>query len=155
MNVSLLVPGRSLKPQTSTDSTVTVQYSTIRCSSIGHLNYPSHFLRRATSTAIHSPKYSSSLLFVWYSTLREVVGACRWRHCLRQSAHLMHNCRTLLIAVLLYSRSLPLLARKSSADIAPVLSTCPLHTNSGRGKRVAHINWSMVTCQDSTRSELP
>ena len=33
----------------------------------------------------------------------------------------------------------------------PVLSTCPLHTNSGCGKREAHINWSMVTCQGSTR----
>ena len=31
-------------------------------------------------------------------------------------------------------------------------STCPLHTNSGKE---AHINWSMVTCQGSTRSELP
>ena len=30
-----------------------------------------------------------------------------------------------------------------------------LHTNSGCGKREAHTNWSMVTCQGSTRSELP
>ena len=36
----------------------------------------------------------------------------------------------------------------------PVLSTCPLHTNSGCGKE-ANINWSMVICQGSTRSELP
>ena len=35
------------------------------------------------------------------------------------------------------------------------LSTCPLHTNSGCGIGEAHINWSMVTCQGSTRSELP
>ena len=38
---------------------------------------------------------------------------------------------------------------------SPVLSTCPLHTNSGLWEREAHINWSMVTCQGSTRSELP
>ena len=25
-----------------------------------------------------------------------------------------------------------------------ILSTCPLHTDSGYGKREAHINWSMV-----------
>ena len=29
----------------------------------------------------------------------------------------------------------------------PELSICPLHTNSGCGKRGAHINWSMVTCK--------
>ena len=28
-----------------------------------------------------------------------------------------------------------------------VLSTCPLHTNSGCGQREAHINWSMMTCK--------
>ena len=28
-----------------------------------------------------------------------------------------------------------------------LLSTCLLHTNSGCGKREAHINWSMVTCK--------
>ena len=39
--------------------------------------------------------------------------------------------------------------------IQPVLSTCPLRTNSGCGKREARLNWSMVTCQDSTRLELP
>ena len=33
-----------------------------------------------------------------------------------------------------------------------LLSTCPLHTNSGCGEREAHINWSMVTCQGSTRT---
>ena len=43
--------------------------------------------------------------------------------------------------------------------VEEVLSTCPLHTNSGCtnngcGKREAHINWSMVTCQGSTRLEL-
>ena len=27
------------------------------------------------------------------------------------------------------------------------LSTCPLYTNSGYGKREAHINWSMMTCK--------
>ena len=32
----------------------------------------------------------------------------------------------------------------------PVLSTCPLYTISGCGKE-RHINWSMVTCQGSTR----
>ena len=39
----------------------------------------------------------------------------------------------------------------------PVLSTCPLHTNLlWVWEREAHIDWSMVTCQDSsTRSELP
>ena len=36
----------------------------------------------------------------------------------------------------------------------PVLSTCPLHTNSV-WEREANIYWSMVTCQGSTRSELP
>ena len=35
-----------------------------------------------------------------------------------------------------------------------VLSTCALHTNSV-WEREAHINWSMVTGQGSTRSELP
>ena len=35
-----------------------------------------------------------------------------------------------------------------------VLSTCPLHSNSWCGKE-AYINGSMVTCQDSTRLELP
>ena len=29
----------------------------------------------------------------------------------------------------------------------PILSACPLQTNSGRGKREAHISWSMVTCK--------
>ena len=33
----------------------------------------------------------------------------------------------------------------------PILSACPVQTNSGRGKKEAHINWSMVTCQGSTR----
>ena len=37
------------------------------------------------------------------------------------------------------------------AGFIHVLSTCPLHTTSGCGKKEAHINWSMVTCQDSTR----
>ena len=38
----------------------------------------------------------------------------------------------------------------------PVLSTCPLHTDSGCGKeRRILINWSIETCQGSTRSELP
>ena len=37
----------------------------------------------------------------------------------------------------------------------PVLSTCPLHTNSGCGKERRVFDWSMVTCQGSTRSELP
>ena len=38
----------------------------------------------------------------------------------------------------------------------PELSICPLHTHSGGGKeKQAHINWSMVTYQGSTRSELP
>ena len=37
------------------------------------------------------------------------------------------------------------------AGIIHVRSTCPLLTNSGCGKREAHINWSMVTCQGSTR----
>ena len=32
----------------------------------------------------------------------------------------------------------------------PIVSTCPLCTNSGCGKREAHVNWSMVTCQGST-----
>ena len=32
---------------------------------------------------------------------------------------------------------------------------CPLYTNSGCEKERPHINWSMVTCQGSTRSELP
>ena len=36
----------------------------------------------------------------------------------------------------------------------PVLSTRPLHTNSGCGKARC-INWSMVTCQGSTRLKLP
>ena len=35
--------------------------------------------------------------------------------------------------------------------VRPVLSKCPLHTNGGCGKREAHINWSMGTCQGSTR----
>ena len=35
--------------------------------------------------------------------------------------------------------------------VPPILSTCLLHTNSGRRKREAHINWSMVTCEGSTR----
>ena len=29
----------------------------------------------------------------------------------------------------------------------PILSTCPLHTNSGCGKREANTDWSMVTCK--------
>ena len=33
----------------------------------------------------------------------------------------------------------------------PILSRCPLHTNSGYRKREAHINWSMVTCKGSIR----
>ena len=37
----------------------------------------------------------------------------------------------------------------------PILSICSFHTNSGSGKREAHINWSMVTCQGRTRLELP
>ena len=37
----------------------------------------------------------------------------------------------------------------------PVLSTCPFHTNSGGGRGEAKINCSIVTCQGSTRSELP
>ena len=43
----------------------------------------------------------------------------------------------------------------SSRVTYTILSTCPLHSNSGCGKREAYINWSMVTCQGSTRSELP
>ena len=39
--------------------------------------------------------------------------------------------------------------------LPPVLSTCPLHTNSGCERREAHIHWFMVTCQGSTRLELP
>ena len=38
--------------------------------------------------------------------------------------------------------------------ITPVLSICPLHTNGGSGKE-AHINCSMVICQDSTCLGLP
>ena len=34
-----------------------------------------------------------------------------------------------------------------SYTIILLLSTCPLHTNSGCGKREAHINWTMVTCK--------
>ena len=34
-----------------------------------------------------------------------------------------------------------------------LLSTCPLNTNSGCEKE-RRINWSVVTCQGSTRSEL-
>ena len=34
--------------------------------------------------------------------------------------------------------------------IPSVLSPCPLHTDSGRRKREAHINWSMMTCKGST-----
>ena len=33
---------------------------------------------------------------------------------------------------------------RESGDILP---TCPLHTNSGCGKREAHINWPMRTCK--------
>ena len=36
---------------------------------------------------------------------------------------------------------------KLKVSILPILSTCALHTNSGCGKREAHINWSMVTCK--------
>ena len=36
-----------------------------------------------------------------------------------------------------------------------ILPTCPLYNNCGFGKREAHMNWSMVTCQGSTRLELP
>ena len=44
---------------------------------------------------------------------------------------------------------------QSCVRIQPVLSTCPLPANSGCGKREAHIDWSMVTYQGSTRLELP
>ena len=30
------------------------------------------------------------------------------------------------------------------ACTSPILSTCPLHTNRGCGKKEAHTNWSMV-----------
>ena len=35
--------------------------------------------------------------------------------------------------------------------VQPILSTCLLYTNSGCGKKEAHINSSMVTCKDNTR----
>ena len=30
-----------------------------------------------------------------------------------------------------------------------ILSTCPVHTNNGCGKREAQINWSMVVCKEA------
>ena len=45
--------------------------------------------------------------------------------------------------------------RLEKVTMLPILSTCPLHTNSRRGKREAHIDWSMVTCKGSPLLELP
>ena len=38
----------------------------------------------------------------------------------------------------------PSITNDSQCYISPVLSTCPLYTNSGYGKRETHINWPMV-----------
>ena len=37
-----------------------------------------------------------------------------------------------------------LLTDRASTSKPPVLSTCPVHTNSACGKKEGHINWFMV-----------
>ena len=92
-----------------------------------------------------------------------MVGTADPVGCLRYSLHRsnMIGCGVICIIFvvktsnshLTISTELPLLY---GHHISPVLSRCALHPNSTWvWEREAHINWSMVTCQGSTRSELP
>ena len=78
------------------------------------------------------------------------------RTCILQAFLGLHIlcCLTLAFSLFCYVSFSYFCFKLSCNRSSPVLSTCPLHTNSGCGKE-AHIDWSMVTCQDSTRSELP
>ena len=69
-----------------------------------------------------------------------------------QKKYLIYAVLALIFIAIRIQPSLSLVERevvsvypRISRSPLPILSTCPLHTNSGCGNRGAHINWSMMT----------